>query len=503
MISYGPVRRIAEWLALAAVLGIAAAARLWFLTAGVPHAVGIDEPQVVDRALRILHTGEWNTHLFDYPTLVIYLHAGVEILRFLWGALNGEWSSLDGFSIPAVYAAARFVTAMIGVATVWLTWRLARDLSSSPAVALLAAAQLAIRPNHVRESHYALTDVPMTALTTLALWLAVRAARVRTTAAYAWAGAACGLAAAAKYNGGAVLIAVAVTWLLHELDAPDRWRKAAVIAGGAALGFLVAAPYSLLDMPAFLDGFAAQFARFAAHPASGEPPWLTYLKHLSPPFLRWSVPAAIAGMVIVMLRARMRTAWMPIVVFALAYFYILSSHSHVFGRYALPLLPVLCILNSVAIAELVRALQRIPALARPIPSGLLWAAVVVPLLWASSAQTVRWLDDLKRADTRTMATDWLKASVPRGTRVAVENSGPTYLGAAGFTVRPSELILEHPLDWYRARVDYLIISASDLARYGEYVNAGPAVYQITPSGQRWGPPILIVSLRPAAPGASR
>src|SRR6185369_2331306 len=172
-------RQIAERFALGGILVLAAALRLWFLTAGVPHAVGIDEPQVVGRALRILTTGDWNPHVFDYPTLVIYLQAAVAIVRFLWGALNGEWASLDRFSIDAVYAAGRFVTAVTGVATVWLTWRIGRDLSSRM-VALVAAAALAVWPLHVRESHYVLTDVPMTALTTLALWFALRAGRMGT-----------------------------------------------------------------------------------------------------------------------------------------------------------------------------------------------------------------------------------------------------------------------------------------------------------------------------------
>src|SRR4051794_9500524 len=106
-------RQLAERLALCGLLAVAAAPRLWVLTAGVPHAAGIDEPQVVDRALRILRTGEWNTHLFDYPTLVIYVQAGVFIVRFLWGALGGEWASLDAYSIVAVYGAGRFVAAAI------------------------------------------------------------------------------------------------------------------------------------------------------------------------------------------------------------------------------------------------------------------------------------------------------------------------------------------------------------------------------------------------------
>jgi 4-amino-4-deoxy-L-arabinose transferase-like glycosyltransferase len=493
MISYGPVRRIADWLALSVVLALAAAARFWFLTAGVPHAVGIDEPQVVDRALRILHTGEWNTHRFDYPTLVIYLHAAVDIVRFLWGALNGEWSSLDGFSIAAVYAAGRAVTALAGVATVWLVWRLARDLSS-PTVALLAAAQLAVRPMHVRESHYVLTDVPMTALTTLTLWLAVRAARLRTVAAYAWAGAAGGLAAAAKYNGGVVLVAVAATWVLHERRAADRGRKAAAVAGAAALAFLIGAPYTLLDLPGFLDGFAAQFARFAVPVSGGESSWLTYLKHLSPAGLRWWVPAAIAGIVIVVWRPGSRRAWVPSILFVAVYFYVLSSHSHVFGRYALPLLPVLCILVSIAIVEAVGALRRIPALSGRPAMIALWTAAVTLLLWSSTTETVRWLDALKRADTRSMAADWLKSSLPRGTRVAVENNGPTYLEGAGFRVVGTELLIDRPLEWWRTKADYLVISSADLARYGDYVNAGPTVFQITPTPQRWGPPVLIVRL---------
>ena len=494
MISYGPVRRLPDWFVVSAILAVAAAARLWFLTAGVPHAVGIDEPQVVDRALRILHTGDWNTHLFDYPTLVIYLQAGVQILRFLWGALSGEWASLDGYSIAAVYGAGRLVAAAIGVSTVWLTWRIARDLSGR-AVALLAAAQLAVWPLHVRESHYILTDVPMTALTTLTLWLSVRAGRLHTTSAYAWAGAACGLAAAAKYTGGSAIVAVAATWFLQDRTAPDRTRKALAIVVGAAAAFLLAAPYTLLDMPHFLDGFAAQFARFAAPSHAGEPVWLTYVKHLSPPSSRWVVPAAVAGMAILMWHSRTRRTWAPLVLFALSFFYVLSTHSHVFGRYALPLIPVLCLMTAVAVAELIRALHRVPALSGRWPSRLLWSAAVVLSFGTPLVETVHWLEGLKRADTRSMAAEWLKASVPRGTRVAVENSGPTYLDAAGFRLVANEVLIDRPMDWYRQRADYLVISAADLSRYGDYTSAGPTVFQAVPGAQRWGPPIVIVSLK--------
>ncbi|HEX6464288.1 MAG TPA: hypothetical protein VFZ98_07545, partial [Vicinamibacterales bacterium] len=63
-----PARPI-EWMALLLILMTAAAARLWHLRAGVPYGVEVDEPFVVDHALRILRTGDWNPHVFNYPSL--------------------------------------------------------------------------------------------------------------------------------------------------------------------------------------------------------------------------------------------------------------------------------------------------------------------------------------------------------------------------------------------------------------------------------------------------
>jgi 4-amino-4-deoxy-L-arabinose transferase-like glycosyltransferase len=483
--------RVGAAAALVVILAAAAAARLWYMTSGVPHAVGIDEPQVIDRAIRILRTGDWNPHIFDYPTLVIYFHAIVAIVRFLWGALNGEWASLDGFTVTAIYTAGRFAAAMIGVLTVWLTYKLAAELSSR-SVALLAAALLAVVPIHVRESHFILTDVPMTGLTTLSVWLAVRAGRLGTVRAYAIAGAACGLAAAAKYNGGVAIVAVAAAWLIHERTKPDRLTKAGAIAGAAALAFLIGAPYTVLDMQAFLNGFAAQFSRFASAVPGPDPAWMLYVKHLAPASARFTVPLALLGVGVVLWRAPAR--WLPAVTFTFAYFYVLSSHSPVFGRYALPLVPLLCVFIAVASLEIVALLQRVRPLARPALQPLLALALAALLLWPMAAETIRWLDRHKRADTRAIAVDWLKSNTPKGTRVAVENSGPTYLDTHGFKVAGTQMLIDHPLDWYRSRADYLVISTVDLARYGDYVGAGPTVFQVSPTPQRWGPPILIVKI---------
>lgn len=481
------------------ILAVAALARFWALGAGIPFAVGIDEPQVVGRALAILHTGDWNTHLFDYPTLVIYLQAIVAIVRFLWGAVRGEWASLDAFNIASVYMTGRIVAASIGIATVWLTYRLGCAISTR-AVGLLAAAQLAVGPSHVRESHFILTDVPTTALTTAAVWLAVRAGKTRTTRAYAWAGALCGLAAGAKYTGGVALIAVAAAWVIHERSAADRWTKAAAAVAAAIAAFLIAAPYTVLDLPGFLDGFAHQFARFAINRPGSEPAWILYVKHLSLT-ARWRVPLAIVGIVIALSRAGLRAKWMPPIVFALAYFYVLGTHTPVFARYALPLAPMLALLTSLVIVELIRVACRVPVLSSRRAARAFAVVVIAVLLFPGVRMTAAWLRAQKHPDTRTVAVEWLQQNAPPGARVAVENSGPTNLSAAGFHVVATLVLLDRPADWYRSRADYLIVSSGDLTRYSGYLSQGSAVFQIAPTPQRWGPPITVIKVsNTAGPG---
>jgi 4-amino-4-deoxy-L-arabinose transferase-like glycosyltransferase len=490
MISYVRMRRVARWGALTGIIAVAATARLWHLNAGIPHAVGIDEPQVVGRALRILQTGDWNTHLFDYPSLVIYFHAVVAIGRFMVGAIAGEWTSLSGFNIAAVYTTGRAAAVAIGVATVWLTYDLGAELES-PAVGLLGAALLAVSPLHARESRYILTDVPMTALVTLGVWLSVRAARLGTARAYAWAGAIAGLAAAAKYNGGITFVAVLTAWVINERSSPDGRKKIAAAAGAAALGFVAGAPFTILDLPGFLNGFAAQFARFAV-PHTGVSPATVYLKHL---WLAGSAALvmAMAGIVVVLARRTARVTWAPLLAFVGVYYYELSMHPHVFGRYALPLVPMVSLLAAAATAQLARALQH-PALARVPARRWVLAVVVLILLYGPAAETVGWIGTQRRSDTRALAADWLKANAPHGARIAVENSGPTYLDSDGFTVVAVLVLVDHDVAWYRARADYLILSSGDAPRDQAFVDAGPTVFQISPTSQRWGPPIRIVKI---------
>ncbi|MCX6544305.1 MAG: glycosyltransferase family 39 protein [Acidobacteria bacterium] len=478
------------------ILMAALAVRLRHHLAGVPFAAGIDEPLIVGRALRILQTGDWNTHAWNYPSLVIYLHALDAGARYLLGVLRGEWNSLSRMNIAAVFEVGRVVTALVGTATVWITYRIGRDLDS-PRLGLAAAAMLAVLPMHVRESHFMLTDVPMTALTTLSVWLAIRAGQDRTVSAYAWAGVAAGLSAAAKYNGGVVSVAVVIAWLVFDRSSSDRARKAAAAVGATAVAFLVGAPYTLLDLPNFLEGFGAEFGKFATKGRSpaGDPVWLIYYKHLALSAWFW-MPTAGAGVFLVLARKATQARWLIPVGFAVVYSYVLATHGGiVFARYALPLAPMVCLLAAAPIVAIARVISLYAAPGK----GKLGAAFAICATLVFVVQfgvgSARWLQAFQRPDTRTVASTWLWGHSATGSRVAVENNGPTYLGSAGLDVTLTERIIDRPLESYvKDGFDYLVISTEGINRYDPYLQAGPQVFHVSPDETMWGPDIRIIKL---------
>jgi hypothetical protein len=120
--------------------------------------------------------------------------------------------------------------------------------------------------------------------------------------------------------------------------------------------------------------------------------------------------------------------------------------------------------------------------------------LVLPVLVSFGTGVTRWQRQFSRPDTREIVAEWFKAGAPRGTRIAVENSGPTYLNAAGFAVTDVELLGEHPVEWYAARgIEYLVISSTQAWSEG-YADAGLKMFDVPSSLDRPGPSVRIVRL---------
>src|ERR1044071_3139285 len=90
-------------LGLALALLAAALLRFWALSQGIGFNPGVDEPEIMDRAVRLVKTGDLNSDFFDYPSLYMYLEGVAAVARFMTGAMAGRWSSLAQASTDDFY----------------------------------------------------------------------------------------------------------------------------------------------------------------------------------------------------------------------------------------------------------------------------------------------------------------------------------------------------------------------------------------------------------------
>mgnify|MGYP003578118008 FL=1 len=72
------------------ILVLGAALRLSEIDDGIPYTVGVDEPEIIDRAVRMMKTADFNPHFYDYPGFTFYFHTAVASARFLTGAMAGR-----------------------------------------------------------------------------------------------------------------------------------------------------------------------------------------------------------------------------------------------------------------------------------------------------------------------------------------------------------------------------------------------------------------------------
>jgi 4-amino-4-deoxy-L-arabinose transferase-like glycosyltransferase len=495
-------------LGLAVVLLVAAVLRFWALGHGIPFALGVDEPEIMERAVGMMKTGSFNPRFFDYPGFYIHLQAAVASVRFLVGAIGGAWGSLDQAPVEAFYLWARAVTALFGVATVLLVFHVAMRWGAR--YALLAAGLMAVLPAHVRESHYVLTDVPLTFFVTLTLLLSLRAHERGTAVAFLWAGAAAGLATATKYNGAlAALMPLLACWLTTQVR-PSRLIATLSVIGAAAAAFLLAAPYTILDLPGFLNGFARLTGEYRAASISADPIWMTYLKHLRGIFGGPGVALTAAGLGLSLVRLIQgpgRARWALVAVFPLVYFVFVSRQTIVFARYLLPILPPLCVLTAIAVVSGVSLLRRfeIPRAPRTaLIVGLTVLAILPPAVTAVSFNRM-----IARQGTVALAYDWIQQNIPPKSVVVVESRGvllPPHYAASN----TPQLTRRDYADYRREGVQYLVASSQsygpflgdpqrfpkEYAAYMTIFEQSRELVRFTPSRDRPGPELRIMKVEP-------
>ena len=268
------------------ILLVAFALRALRCAEGLPYLHQWDEPQTASTALRILKTGDFNPHFFNYGSLLAYLNVGVDAAHYLYLMTKPEsdpasLSSLDevrterdsGYhwtiSHPSFYFWNRMLTALMATGSILIVYFISRILWGSWA-GILGAGLLAGVDYDITHSALVTPNVPSAFFGALAVLLALLYAR-RGGSAVTLVGsaAACGLAASTKYNAAVSivcpLLVLAGAWW-SKRPRPGGWLCVAVVLV-PLLAFLAGTPYALLDLPTFVEhvGFEIRHYHVLGH----------------------------------------------------------------------------------------------------------------------------------------------------------------------------------------------------------------------------------------------
>jgi hypothetical protein len=409
--------------ALAAILLLALALRLHNIGFGLPGMYDPDEPIFMILGLKLLLEQTLNPGWFGHPgTTTIYLVSLIDVVvavsRLATGqSVNAADFARQVYADPAIlFIPARVAMALLGVAAVWLTAMVGRRASGT-ATGFVAAGLLAINAEHVAWSQVIRTDIPASVFMLGSLIFAMRARESGSVKDYALAGLLVGFATATKWPAASVFIAI-IGAAISRMDLKAGLKRVGLAGAAAVAGLFLASPYIFLDWRMVIanvsvevqpghvghngGGFFKNLAWYLQTPIAGSVGWL-------------GLAFATAGLVLIVRRP---TSARWTIVPALATFMaLLCSQNVIWTRWALPVLPLICIFTAVATVELASITVRRFGLRRP------QAVTTIVALLVAAPSAAGTIDEIRERsnDTRAEAARWAEAHIPAGSTVVLEH----------------------------------------------------------------------------------
>ena len=422
--------------AFAAIFVLAVLVRVYGIDFGLPFSYEPDEHVFMNIAGRIAADGDLDPRWFGHPgTTTIYMLSGLMAFEFQLGSAFGVVDRAAGFAAffnqyPTVtYLGGRILSLLFAVATVFLTYRIARRIFSR-GTGLAAAAFIAVSPLHVSYSRIIRTDILVGLLALVVFWFCLDILQSRRSRSYFLAGLFTGVGVATKYP----MIIVSVTLLAaHLLGPPGRFRhapKLLVYGAGVLLGAFAGSPYMFLD---YRHALADVLFEAEPDPAttmlwpSEQGLVEDLIWYLRVPLVDAlsSLGLALAGAGLLLCLGSRRKEQILLTTFPVFLLGSVVWFGPRWARWLIPALPFLCIMAAHAaarVADWIR--ERVSVRAGDLAAIMLALGVAVPLLGRDLEESHR----LRLPDTRTLARTWVMDHVPPGSRLLIEANAPILPG---------------------------------------------------------------------------
>lgn len=143
----------------------------------------------------------------------------------------------------------RFVSALFGTSCVLLIFLICQRLFKDLKLSYLSALALAVIPQHVRDSHYATVDVPLSFFILLSFFFTIRLWQKNTLKNLLLAGVFAGFASALKYYP---LAFVPLLIVLLSFGLKTFLKRVFIVIFSGILGYIIAMPYVFVHLDKIL-----------------------------------------------------------------------------------------------------------------------------------------------------------------------------------------------------------------------------------------------------------
>jgi 4-amino-4-deoxy-L-arabinose transferase-like glycosyltransferase len=401
-----------EMLLILLIMGIAAGLRFYGLDFGLPAAYHSDEPRKAAIVARMLAEGNLHPHYFLHPSLLLYLTTFFTAVGKTLGLIQG--------SIPDIHLAGRAVSATFGTLCVGLMWWIGRRTLGS-LQGICAATLLATFPLHVTCSRYLKEDA-LFLFWLLAVVALVIESVVRTRPKLLLLAAVCaGLSFGSKYTGALAFLPILATpWVISKALLPHKRYFYAVLGSIPIflLTFVCTTPALLVSFDEFLrDVYFEKKHMLVGHTVAVDAWSNLWMYHLGESiFPGCTLLATIAGLIgCVLLIKRWPQLWGVFFVGLILAFYLPSEWVKAKPapqpeRYILPCLPFLALAAGECIALLMARWR------------LVGVIVGIFILLSPAIRSAELASEL-RPDTRELMALWMRAHLPRDTKILINGEG--------------------------------------------------------------------------------
>jgi len=380
--------------------------RLWGNTFGLPYFFHPDEARLTIPALEIAERGQWNPGNFIYPTGFIYLlFFGFKLISFFGLTFQHYQADLILF-----HWLGRFYSALLGAGSVWLIYALGKKAYGSSA-GIVAALFLGLNFVHIKESHYATTDVMNLFFVLLSIFF-IFSSRLYLAGLFA------GIAIGVKYNAWPIIFPLLIA----------SKKKFIHILFFCILGFFLSTPFAFIDLRHFLGNFIEIL--IVSHSK-----WLG-ITHASLFYYFYEFkPIAGVGVIFILsllgLFSRFKNwSWHDTILTSvfLPTTLLVSLSVIKLGRYFLMPITLFILWAGLSLDKIAIILSRPSPVSpkgprgRPRDSGryyFILSVLVIVLSVHPLLKAIRYDQSLEKKDTRIKAAEWMRENIPSASHLAL------------------------------------------------------------------------------------